>query len=165
MQWPTFIKLGMWVVVGRSATQVVCCHWMGILNSSFAYLFWLANNKKGKYWQFCLGYNDETWYVGSNGLKYYSCALLLSMRILSTSFACLFWWANNKNCKYPEFCMGYSDETWYVGHGRHSYYPVVCHQQICVFNISFAYLFWLANKKRQISRVLYRLQWRNLVCG
>ena len=101
-----------------------------------------------------MGYSDETWYVGSSGFKYYPC-VLLSMHILSTSFAysdwlitinanipspvwaiqwqnlwsiccwekCLFnvsfaylfWLANNKKCKYPEFCIGYSDKTWYVG--------------------------------------------------
>ena len=31
--------------------------------------------------------------------------------------------ANNKNGKYPEFCMGYIDETLYVGCGGHKYYP------------------------------------------
>ena len=40
--------------------HVVYCQQMYI---SFAYLFWLANNKnKGKYVEFYLGYSDETWY-------------------------------------------------------------------------------------------------------
>ena len=43
-----------------------------------------------------MDYSDETWYVGSSGLKYYPC-LLLSMCMLSTSVAYLFWLANNKN--------------------------------------------------------------------
>ena len=43
-----------------------------------------------------MGYSDKTWYVGSSGLKYYPC-VLLSMCILSTSFAYLFWLVNNTN--------------------------------------------------------------------
>ena len=31
--------------------------------------------------------------------------------------------ANNKKVKYPEFCMGYIDETLYVGSDGHKYYP------------------------------------------
>ena len=65
------MKLGMWVVIGTSTTHVVCCHRMCIFNSSFAYLFWLANNRKVKYPEFCMDYFDETWYVGSDGHKYY----------------------------------------------------------------------------------------------
>ena len=42
---------------------------MRIFNTSFAYLFWLANNNKGKYSELCTGYIDETWYVGSGGYK------------------------------------------------------------------------------------------------
>ena len=42
----TVMKLGMWVVMGTSPTHVVCRHQTRILNTSFAYLFWLANNKK-----------------------------------------------------------------------------------------------------------------------
>ena len=48
---------------------------MRIFNTSFAYLFWLANDKKIKYPQFCMGYIDKTWYVGSDGHKYYPCGL------------------------------------------------------------------------------------------
>ena len=52
--------------------------------------------------------------------------------------------------------MGYSDETWYVGSDGHKYYLVVCHHQMCIFDTSFAYLFWLANNKKSniISRAL-----------
>ena len=63
-------------MVDTSTTHVVCHHWMRTLNISFAYLFWLANIKKGKYLEFCMGYNDETWYVGSDGHKYYQHDLL-----------------------------------------------------------------------------------------
>ena len=61
------MKLGMWVVIGTSTTGVVCRHPMHMFNTSFAYLFWLANNKKVKYVEFCMDYIDETWYVGSDG--------------------------------------------------------------------------------------------------
>ena len=40
------------------------------------YLFRLANNKKVKYLELCIGYIDETWYVASDGHKYYLCDLL-----------------------------------------------------------------------------------------
>ena len=50
--WATLMKLGMWIVVGTSTTHVVCHYQMRIFNTSFAYLFSLANNKKGKYPEF-----------------------------------------------------------------------------------------------------------------
>ena len=46
--WATLMKLGMWVVMGTSTTHVVCYHQMCIFNTSFVYLFWLANNKKNQ---------------------------------------------------------------------------------------------------------------------
>ena len=61
----------MWVVVDTSTTHVVCRHRMRVFYTSFAYLFWLANNKEGKYPELCMGYIDETWYVDSGGQKYY----------------------------------------------------------------------------------------------
>ena len=62
----------MWVVMGTSTTHVVCLHQMHIFSTSFAYVFWLVNNKKiNKYPEFCIGYIDETLYVGSDGHKYY----------------------------------------------------------------------------------------------
>ena len=67
--------------MGISTTHVVCCHQMRIFNTSFAYLFWLANNKKIKYPEFCMGYIDETWYVGSDGHKYYPCGRLSSPNV------------------------------------------------------------------------------------
>ena len=67
-QWPIFVKLVMWVVGGTSITHAVFRHRMHIFNTctSFAYLFWLANIKKVKYPECCMGYIDGTWYVGSD---------------------------------------------------------------------------------------------------
>ena len=65
------MKLGMWVVMGTSTTHVVCRHQVSISNTSFAYLFSLSNNKKGKYPEFCMRHSDETCYVGCGGHKYY----------------------------------------------------------------------------------------------
>ena len=48
------MKLGMWEVMGTSTTHVVCRHQMRIFDTLFAYLFWLANNTKIKYPEFCL---------------------------------------------------------------------------------------------------------------
>ena len=61
----------MLVVVGSTdITHVVCRQQICIFNITFAYLFWLANNKTGKCIQeFFMGYSDETWYVGSGGHK------------------------------------------------------------------------------------------------
>ena len=46
--WATLMKLSMWVVMGISATHVVCRHQTRIFNTSFAYIFWLADNKKSQ---------------------------------------------------------------------------------------------------------------------
>ena len=56
--------------MGTSTTHVVCRHQVHIYNTSFAYLFWLANNNKVKYPEFCMGYIDETRCVGTDGHKY-----------------------------------------------------------------------------------------------
>ena len=69
-----------------------------------------------------MGYIDETWYVGRDGHKYSRAVCRHQMHIFNTSFAYLFWLANNKKVKYPEFCMEYIDETWYVGSDGHKYY-------------------------------------------
>ena len=74
------MKLGMCVVMATSTTHEVCRHRMHIFNISFAYLFWLADNKQVKYPKFSecyMGYIDETWYVGSDGHMYcyYPCGL------------------------------------------------------------------------------------------
>ena len=65
----------------------------------------------------------KTWYVGSGGHKYYMWSVFTECAYLITPFAYLFWLANNKNVKYPDFCMGYIDETWFVGSNGHKYYP------------------------------------------
>ena len=109
---------------------------MCILSISFAYLFWLANNKKMQISRVLYGL--KSWnlvsQMGRSGLKYYPCVLLLSMYILSTSFAYLFWLGNNKKCKYPKFCMGYGDETWYVG-STTDITHVVCHTSRALLHI------------------------------
>ena len=53
--WVTLMKLGMWVVMCTSTTHVVCHHRMRIFNTSFAYLFWLANNKKSQIFRVLYG--------------------------------------------------------------------------------------------------------------
>ena len=55
-----------------------------------------------------MGYIDETWYVGSDVHKTHV-VCRHQMRIFNTSFAYLFWFANNTKIKYPELCMGYID--------------------------------------------------------
>ena len=83
--------------MGTSTTHVVCRHQIRKFSTSFAYLFWLANNKKVRYPEFCMGYIDETWYVGSDGHKYYPSGL--SSHIY-TPFAYLFLLAKYKQMKY-----------------------------------------------------------------
>ena len=62
----------MWVVIVTTTSHVLSSHRMRIFNTSFAYLLgWLANNKKDKCPEFCMGSSDETWYAGSGGQKYY----------------------------------------------------------------------------------------------
>ena len=71
-----------------------------------------------------MGY-DKTWYVDSDGHKTVlplwsvvtECTyLILHLHICSD-------WLKQKKVKYPDFCMGYIDETWYVGSDGHKYYP------------------------------------------
>ena len=45
------------------------------------------------------------------------------MRKFNTSFAYLFQLAFHKKSKYPECCIAYSDNTWYVGSGWQKYFP------------------------------------------
>ena len=101
--WTTLMKLGMWVVMGTNTTQVVCLHQMHISNTSFAFLFWLAYNKnknkqkKNKYPEFCMGYIDETWYVGSDGHKTTHVVCRHQMRLLKVDIpilTCIFFTFN-----------------------------------------------------------------------
>ena len=87
--------------MGTSTTHVVCRHQMRIFNTSFAYLFWLANNKKSNIqssvWatlmKLCM------WVVMGTSTTHVVCRH--QMRILNTSFAAYpFWLANNKQFKY-----------------------------------------------------------------
>ena len=82
---------------GTSTTYMVCRHWMRIFNTSFAYVFWLAN-KKVKYLEFCIGYIDETWYVASDGHKYYTCGLLsLNAYLIPHLHICSDWLTTKKS--------------------------------------------------------------------
>ena len=56
-------------------------HKMHISNTSFAYLFWLPNNKKDKYPKLCMCYSDKTWFVGSGGTNNTHQVLRHQMRI------------------------------------------------------------------------------------
>ena len=122
---------------------------MGILSTSFAYSDLLIT-KKCKYQEFCMGCNDETWYVGTSGIKYYPCVLLyISYDWLITT---------NANIQSSVWAT-VTTHGMLVVVGTNITHLVFC-QQICIFNISFAHLFCLANnkKKGQISRVLYGVQ-------
>ena len=74
-------------------------------------------------------YFRQTWYVGSGGTSttHVVCRLrmrmLLNMRIEIPHLHTCSDWLITKKVKYPEFCIGYIDETWYVGSDGHKYYP------------------------------------------
>ena len=113
--WATLMKLGMWVVMGTSTTHVVCSHQMRIFNTSFAYLFSLANIMKGKYPKFCIWTTViklGTWVVVGTSIIYpqglwsTECAYLIPHLHI-----CSDWLIKKGN--YPEFCLSYTDETWY----------------------------------------------------
>ena len=91
------MKLGMWIVMGTSTTHVVCRHQMRIFNMSFAYLFWLAINKKlniqSSVWATLM--EPGIWVVMGTSTTHVVC--FHQMRIFNTSFAYLFWLANIKN--------------------------------------------------------------------
>ena len=80
--WATMTKLGMWVDVDSSITHVFCCWCAYKVPHLHICSDWL-NTKKCKYPEFCMGYSDESWYIGSSELKcypsvkYYPCTLLL----------------------------------------------------------------------------------------
>ena len=59
-------------MLGTSFTHVFCRYQKfqnHISKSSFAYLFRLASNNKGKYSELFIGYIDETRYVGSRQIR------------------------------------------------------------------------------------------------
>ena len=89
---------------------------MHILNSSLAYLFWLANNNKGKYLEFCVSYSEkklDVWGVLGTGVTHLICHH--QMRIFNSSFAYLLWLAINNEGKYPEF-------MWAIAHSPHGFH-------------------------------------------
>ena len=142
----TLMKLGMWVVMGTSTTHVVCCHWMCIFNASFAYLFWLANNKKSNIQSFVLATLMKLGMWVVMGTSTTHVVYLHQMCIFNTSFACLFWLANNKKSDIQSSVWATLMKPGMWPMGTTTTHVVCCHQ-MCIFNTSFAYLFWLANNK------------------
>ena len=130
-------------MVDTSITHVVYHRLMCII--SFEYLFWLTNNKKGKYPEFCMGYSDETWYVGSGVHKYYphglSSNLIPDLHVYSDLLITKK--ANIQSSVWATVTkLGMSVVV------DRSTTKVVCHHQMRIFNTSFAYLFWLANTNK-----------------
>ena len=127
---------------------------MRIFVTSFAYLFWLANNKKVKYPEFCMGYIDETWYVSN------CWAQVLTMWSVVTK--CAYSVPHLHTCsdwpitEYPDFCLGYSDKTWYVGSDWQKVLPTWSVVTKCAYLIHHWYIYshWLITKKKSniISR-------------
>ena len=67
-------KLGMWVVGAQVLPMLsVVTECTYLIPPLHICSDWLI--KKVKYLEFCMGYIDETWYVGSDGHKYYPCGL------------------------------------------------------------------------------------------
>ena len=62
---------------------------------------------------------------------------------------------NNKKVKYPEFCMGYTDETWYVGSDLHKDYPRGLLSPNATYLIPDLHICsnWLITKKNQICNM------------
>ena len=111
--WATVMKLGMWAMVNTSTTHVVCHHQMCLFNISFAYLFWLdwlANNIQSCVWAIVTKLGMLV--VVDTSTTHLVCHH--QMGKFNTSFAYLFWLAYKKKGKYLEFCIGYSDETFYL---------------------------------------------------
>ena len=142
------MKIGKWVVMGTSTTHVVCGHQMRIFHISFAYLFWLANNKKlsiqSSVWSTLMKLG--MWVVMGTSTTHVVCRH--QMRIFNTSFAHLFWLANNKklNIQSSVWATLMKPGMWVVMGTSTTY--VVYRHQMRIFNISFAHLFWLANNKK-----------------
>ena len=111
--WATLMKLGMKIVMGTSTTHVVCHHKICIFNTSFAYLFSLANNKKGKYPEFLWATLMKLgmWVVVGTVLPTRSvvteCAYLIPPLHICSD------WPIKKG-NYLEFCLSYTDEIWYI---------------------------------------------------
>ena len=145
-------KLGVWVVVGRSTIHKVCRHQMCIFNTLFAYLFWLANNKKkSKYPELCMGYRDETklgmWVVVGRRWSFITECIYLIPHL----HICSDWLITTKaNIQSSVWTTVMKLGMW-VAVGRSTTHVVCCHR-MCIFNTSFACLFWLANNKKANSQ-------------
>ena len=142
---------------GTSTTHVVCHHQMRIFNTSFAYLFSLATDKKVKYPEFCMDYIDETWYVDSDGHKCYPRSLfsLKCVYLIPHLHICSDWLITKKsNIQSSVWATVMKLGMWVVTCTSTTH--MVCRHQIHIFNTSFSYLFWLANNKKSniISRAL-----------
>ena len=99
MQWPILVKLDMWAVQGTSVIYVVCRYQMHILNSSFANLFWLANNNKGKYPEFYMSYSNKTWCkMGGvhSSITHVFCCCRCTYEVLNLPI-CLIWLITTKS--------------------------------------------------------------------
>ena len=141
MQWLIIYETWyMLIMVGTGITHVVCCHRMCILNSSFAYLLWLAKNKKGKNPEFHVGYSDETWYVSSARDNYPRG--LLSPNVHIKKFICIFVLIGYKQREtsrvlYKGTIMKFG--VWVVLYSSITYYICVLLLLIHIWSTSFAY--------------------------
>ena len=132
---------------GTSSTHVVCHYQMRIFNTSFAYLFWLANNKKVKYPEVCMGYVDETWYVDSGGTQVLPMCFVITKcaYLIPHLHICSDWLITKKSNIQSSVWATLMKLGMWVVMGTSTTHVVYCHR-MCIFNTSFLYLFWLANK-------------------
>ena len=115
------MQLCMWVVMGTSTTHVFCRHQMRIFNTSFAYLFRLANkklNSQSSVWATFM--KPGMWVVMGTTTTHVVCCHQ-SAYLVSHLHICSDWLITK--IKYPDFCVGYNDETWFMGSDGHKYYP------------------------------------------
>ena len=169
VQWLIFVKLCMWVVGAQVLPiwSVITECKMRIFNTSFPYICSdLLITKKIKYPEFYMGYIDETWYVGSDGHKYYPCGLSSPNAHIPHLHICSDWLITQKSSIQSSIWATLMTLGMWVVMGTSTTH-VVCHHPLRIFNTSFPYICsdWLITKKNQISRVLYGLHWWNLVCG
>ena len=165
----------------KSTTHVVCRHRIGIFNNSYAYLFWLANNKKANIQSFVWATVTKLgmWVVVDTSTTHMVCRH--QMRMFNTSFAYLFWLANNKkqaNIQSSVWAIVTKLGMWVVVGIRITYVYLSAEVLPMWFVITkCAYLIphlhicsdWLITTKainiQSSESKVYGLQWRNLVCG
>ena len=126
------------------------CHQMHIFNTVVKYLFWFTINKKDKYQEFCMGDSDKTismiegsW--GHTSVTHQVCHHRMCTYLIPHLYICYDWLIKGK---YQEFCLSYSDETWYIGSAGYKYYPCVCRHRMCLFN---KYLISVTAKKGKLQ--------------